>query len=75
MTNNETYNIFYGENKEINFDSLVHLLEQTHNELQKQAAKSIDISLVIRNWLFGWYIEEFEKGSTNRSGLYGKKLL
>ncbi len=75
MTNNETYNIFCGENKEINFDSLVHLLEQTHNELQKQAAKSIDISLVIRNWLFGWYIEEFEKGSTNRSGLYGKKLL
>lgn len=27
--------------------------------------------VVVRNWLFGWYIVEFEKGSTERAELYG----
>jgi len=57
------------------FKKLVELLEQTHSQLQKQAAKSVDIALVIRNWLFGWYIVEFENGADERAKLYGKQLI
>ncbi len=57
------------------FEKLVVLFEQTQSELQKQAARSVDIALVIRNWLFGWYIVEFENGGAERAELYGKKLL
>lgn len=66
------------KNREQNFDfdSLVGIFEQTHGELQKRAARSVDISLVIRNWLFGLYIVEFEQeGTLDRSEVYGKKLI
>lgn len=57
------------------FEQLLTLFKETHQELQKRAARSVDISLVIRNWLFGWYIVEFEQGKATRSELYGKKLI
>ena len=56
------------------FEQLLTLFQETHSELQKRAARSVDIALVIRNWLFGWYIVEFEKGGADRAG-YGSKLL
>jgi hypothetical protein len=31
--------------------------------INNMAARSVDISQVIRNWLFGWYIVEFEQGA------------
>ncbi|MCZ7621633.1 hypothetical protein KsCSTR_48770 [Candidatus Kuenenia stuttgartiensis] len=34
------------------FEKLVVLFAQTQSELQKQAARSVDIALVVRNWLF-----------------------
>ena len=43
--------------------------------MQQRAAWSVDISLVTRNWLFGWYIVEFEQGGAERSELYGKSLI
>lgn len=60
---------------EANFNQLVSLFEQTQTVMQSHAAKSVDIALVIRNWLFGWYIVEFENGGAERAELYGKKLL
>ncbi len=30
---------------------------------------------MIRNWLFGWYIVEFEQSGAERSELYGKSLI
>jgi hypothetical protein len=35
----------------------------------------VDSALVVRNWLLGWYIVEFENGGAERVELYGKKLL
>ena len=52
---------------EIDFEKLVRLFERTQNELQQQAARSIDTSLVVRNWLFGWYISEFEQKGEDRA--------
>ncbi len=60
---------------ELNFEKLVELFEKTQSSLQKQAARSVDIALVVRNWLFGWYIVEFEHGGAERVELYGKKLI
>ncbi|MCB2181067.1 MAG: hypothetical protein KQH63_03450 [Desulfobulbaceae bacterium] len=61
--------------EKIEFNRLVALFEQTHTELQRQAARSVDISLVVRNWLLGWYIVEYESSGAERAELYGKKLI
>lgn len=57
------------------FEQLLTLFQETHRELQQRAARSVDIALVIRNWLFGWYIVEFEQGGADRAELYGKRLI
>lgn len=54
---------------------LTGLFEATHQHLQKQASRSVDTALVVRNWLFGYYIVEFEQGAADRAELYGRKLL
>lgn len=45
----------------MNFEQLVTLCEQTHGEIQKRAIRAVDLSLVIRDWLFGRYLVEFEQ--------------
>jgi len=59
----------------MNYQQLLSLFKETHLELQQRAARSVDTSLVIRNWLFGWYIVEFEQGGAERAELYGKRLI
>lgn len=56
------------------FEKLVDLFELTHDELQKRAIRSVDISLVIRNWLFGWYMVEFEQNGFDRAQ-YGSRFV
>jgi predicted nuclease of restriction endonuclease-like (RecB) superfamily len=62
------------ENMEIGFSGLVDLFEQTQTAMQIQAARSVDIALVVRNWMFGWYIVEYQQNGFDRAE-YGKKLL
>ncbi|MCY4386434.1 MAG: PDDEXK nuclease domain-containing protein [Desulfurellaceae bacterium] len=57
------------------FEHLVELCRQTHEETRQSATRAVDHSLVVRNWLFGWYIVEFENGGADRSELYGKELI
>ena len=59
----------------MNYQQLLALFKETHLELQQRAARLVDTSLVIRNWLFGWYIVEFEQGGAERVELYGKRLI
>ncbi|MBP7434384.1 DUF1016 domain-containing protein, partial [bacterium] len=59
----------------MNIEKLIHLFQNTHNELQSRVARSVDAYLVVRNWLFGWYIVEFENGGAERAELYGKRLI
>ncbi len=63
------------EKYEIGFDNLIGLFEKTQTTMQMQAARSVDIALVVCNWLFGWYIVEFENGGAERAELYGKNLI
>jgi predicted nuclease of restriction endonuclease-like (RecB) superfamily len=58
----------------LNFNSLVSLVEQTHLHFQQQAAKAVNVSLTIRNYLIGFYLVEFEQKGEDRAA-YGEKLL
>lgn len=62
-------------NSGIQFEMLVDMFNQTQKAMQTQASRSVDTALVVRNWLFGWYIVEFESGRAERTELYGQKLL
>ena len=61
--------------QKFNFENLVKLCRRTHDQTQHSVARAIDRSLVARNWLFGWYIVEYEAGGVDRSELYGKRLI
>ena len=61
-------------NSQLQFGGLVGLFEQTQTAMQSQAARSVDIALVVRNWLFGWYIVDFEQKGADRAK-YGRQLL
>jgi predicted nuclease of restriction endonuclease-like (RecB) superfamily len=56
------------------FSSLVELCRRTHNVMQVQAGRSVDMALVVRNWLFGRYIVEFEQNGADRAE-YGAQLI
>ena len=59
----------------LDFGHLVELCRRTHEETRRSAARAADTYLVTRNWLFGWYIVEYEDGGADRSTLYGKNLI
>lgn len=56
-------------------DQLAVLCERTHEALCRHSARSVDAALVARNWLFGWYLEEFERAGATRSQVYGKGVM
>lgn len=58
----------------MNFDHLVELCRLTHEEMQKQAVRAVDLTLVVRNWLFGRYIVEYEQQGADRAN-YGAGLM
>ncbi len=58
----------------MNFSTLIQTIQQTHTALQQQAVKAINRSLMIRNWLIGFYIVEFEQKGEDRA-VYGNRLL
>ena len=60
--------------RQFDFEHLVELCLRTHEETRLSAARAIDCSLVVRNWLFGWYIVEYEQNGIDRAE-YGTQLL
>ena len=60
--------------KSMNYEALVSVIGQTHLHFQQQAAKAVNVSLTIRNWLIGFYIVEFEQKGEDRAK-YGAGLL
>ena len=61
--------------RELDFERLVELCRQAHEETRRSAARAADAYLVTRNWLLGRYIVEYEQRGVDRSTLYGKKLI
>ena len=60
--------------KGFDFERLVELCQRTHEETRRSTARVVDRSLVVRNWLFGWYIVEYEQSGADRAE-YGVRLL
>jgi predicted nuclease of restriction endonuclease-like (RecB) superfamily len=56
------------------YEILVDTILKTHQHFQQQAAKAVNVSLTLRNWLIGFYIVEFEQKGEDRAS-YGEKLL
>jgi predicted nuclease of restriction endonuclease-like (RecB) superfamily len=56
------------------FDQLLTALSTAHDTLQAQAMRAVNTGLTLRNWLFGFYIETYERGGVDRQK-YGDKLL
>ena len=63
-----------GVSEAFDFERLVELCRRTHEETRRSAARAVDRSLVVRNWLFGWYIVEFEQSGADRAE-YGRQTL
>jgi hypothetical protein len=58
----------------MDFESLIRNLQITHNTLNESAAKAINIAMTVRNWLYGFYIVEYEQNGEDRAA-YGERLI
>jgi predicted nuclease of restriction endonuclease-like (RecB) superfamily len=59
---------------EWDFEKLVGVIRQVHEEMAAQARKAVNLSLTMRNWLIGGYIAEYELSGADRAA-YGENLL
>lgn len=55
------------------FQDLLQILNGTHQQLLAGAAQSVNKMLTLRNWLYGYYIVEFEQNGKDRAA-YGVRL-
>jgi len=58
----------------MNFSQLYELLKITNESLYINSLKAVNINITLRNWIFGFYIVEFEQNGEDRAA-YGKMLL
>lgn len=56
------------------YNDLIQSIETAHYTLQKRAVSALNQQLVIRNWLIGFYIVEFEQNGEERAK-YGENLI
>ncbi len=60
--------------QQLTFASLADAIRHVDAELASQAARAVNVSLTLRNWLIGHYIGEYELRGADRAN-YGDKLL
>ncbi len=58
----------------MNFESLIQNLQVNHNTLNESAAKAVNTAMTVRNWLYGFYIVEYEQNGEDRA-TYGDRLI
>jgi len=58
----------------MNFKQLVSRIEEIHSALQQRAVAAVDAAFVIRNWLIGRRIVEYEQKGADRA-VYGERLM
>lgn len=58
----------------MNFDHLVQVIAQIHQQTHSAAAKAVNVALTCRNWLIGAYIHEYELQGEDRAE-YGERLM
>lgn len=57
----------------LDFESLVRVITHIHDRMVAQAARAVNVSLTMRNWLIGFYIREYELEGNDRA-VYGERL-
>ena len=57
----------------LEFKELVQSIVHVHQELGAQAARAVNLSLTLRNWMIGYYINAFELRGADRAD-YGDQL-
>ncbi len=58
----------------VSFTQLVGAVTQTHDRFIVLAGKAVNISLTLRNWVIGGYIQQYEQRGADRAD-YGERLL
>jgi len=58
----------------LTFAELVSSIRQAHDLFSAQASKAVNISLTLRNWAIGYYIERYERLGVDRAK-YGERLM
>jgi predicted nuclease of restriction endonuclease-like (RecB) superfamily len=58
----------------MNFEKLIQNLQLTHDTLLTSASKAVNTAMTVRNWLYGYYIVEYEQNGEDRAK-YGARLL
>ena len=58
----------------LSFERLVGAIGQAHADLAAQAARAVNASITLRNWVIGFHIVEFEQQGTDRAQ-YGDQLI
>jgi len=56
------------------FEDLVRSICEVDRDLATQARRAVNLGVTLRNWLFGWHIEEYERHGVDRAQ-YGEKLM
>jgi predicted nuclease of restriction endonuclease-like (RecB) superfamily len=57
----------------IDFDDVVRRIVDVNAQLRVQAARAVNLSLTLRNWMIGYYIDAFELRGSRRAD-YGDQL-
>jgi predicted nuclease of restriction endonuclease-like (RecB) superfamily len=56
------------------FEALVTSIRHVDVQMRAQAGRAVNISLTLRNWMIGFYIEEYERVGVDRAR-YGERLM
>jgi len=62
------------DKKALTLSALADTIRQVDGEFAAQAARAVNVSLTMRNWLVGYYISEYEQHGADRAK-YGAGLL
>lgn len=58
----------------MNYPDLIAAISQAHDQARQHAAGAVNRQLILRNWLIGAYLVEFEQNGQDRAN-YGTGLL
>lgn len=68
------YNRRDKEVRQVNYPDLIAAISQAHDQARQHAAGAVNRQLILRNWLIGAYLVEFEQNGQDRAN-YGTGLL
>ena len=58
----------------MDINELSNTLKEVHTQLLNYCSRTINLSVTIRNWLFGYFIQEYELNGSDRAK-YGEKIV